>query len=160
MLTGLRHRTIGGSHHENGTVHLRRTSNHIFDVVGMARAIDVSIVTDSRLIFHVRNRNGDATSAFFRRIVNLIKAGKISPALQRQRLGDRSRQRGLPMINVPDCPHVNMGLRPLKYCFGHDDFSFRITKFSNNFTKIKLRNAENFTHLGVSADAADALPKI
>ncbi len=44
VLAGLRHRAVGGGHHQDRAVHLRRAGNHVLDVVGVARAVDVRIV--------------------------------------------------------------------------------------------------------------------
>jgi hypothetical protein len=75
MLTSLRHLTIGGTHDENGTIHLiqvaevssadnaltvksptnlRGTSDHVLDVIGVARAVNVSIVTVIGFVLDMR----------------------------------------------------------------------------------------------------------
>ena len=47
VLARLRHRAVGGTTHQNGAVHLRRTGDHVLHVVGMARAVDVRVVARS-----------------------------------------------------------------------------------------------------------------
>jgi hypothetical protein len=44
VLARLRHRTIGGGDHQDRTVHLRRTGDHVLHVVGVAGAVDVRVV--------------------------------------------------------------------------------------------------------------------
>ena len=44
VFASLRHRTISSRHNQNRAVHLRRTSDHILDIVRMPRTIDVSIM--------------------------------------------------------------------------------------------------------------------
>ena len=44
VLTGLGHRAIGGRHHEDGAVDLGRTGDHVLDVVGVARHVDMGVV--------------------------------------------------------------------------------------------------------------------
>ena len=65
MLFGLRHRAIGGRYHEDSTVHLGGTGDHVLDKVSVTGAVDVSIVTLVRLILNVsdcdRNRFGLVT---------------------------------------------------------------------------------------------------
>jgi len=58
VLGCLRHRAVGGRHHENGAIHLRRTGDHVLDVVGVARAVDVRVVPLLRLVLDVRDRDG------------------------------------------------------------------------------------------------------
>ena len=48
VLTGLGHRAVGGGDHEDRTVHLRRTGDHVLDVVGVAGTVDVRVVAVRR----------------------------------------------------------------------------------------------------------------
>ncbi len=45
MLTGLWHRTVGSRYHKYRAVHLGRTGNHVLNVVGVTRRVDVRVVT-------------------------------------------------------------------------------------------------------------------
>ena len=71
VLAGLRHRAVGGRHHQDRAVHLRRAGDHVLHIVGVAGAVDVGVVTVRRLIFHVGGVDGDAARLFFRRRVDV-----------------------------------------------------------------------------------------
>jgi hypothetical protein len=58
VLASLGHRAVDRTHDENGAVHLRRASDHVLDVVGVARAIDVRVVAILGAVFHVARRDG------------------------------------------------------------------------------------------------------
>ncbi len=62
MFASLRHRTINCGNHQNSSVHLRSTGDHIFHVIRMTWTIHVSIVTVLSFIFHVRGSNGQNLS--------------------------------------------------------------------------------------------------
>ena len=53
VLTSLRHRTISCSNYDDSTVHLSSTGNHVFNVIGVSRTVNVSIVACSCLILYV-----------------------------------------------------------------------------------------------------------
>jgi hypothetical protein len=58
VLARLRHRAVDAAHHEDRAVHLRRARDHVLDVVGVARAIDVRVVPVRRAVFNVRRGDG------------------------------------------------------------------------------------------------------
>ena len=55
MLTRLRHRTIRRRHHQNRPIHLRRTRDHVLDVIRMTRHIHMRVMPIRRLILHMRD---------------------------------------------------------------------------------------------------------
>ncbi|CAB4766737.1 unannotated protein [freshwater metagenome] len=120
MLTRLRHRTISRSHHQNRTINLRSTRDHVLDVVSMTRHINMRIMPILRLVLNMSNRDRDTTSLLLRRLINLIKRSELRQPLIRQRLRNRSRQRRLTMINMTHRPNIHMGLRTLELCLAHD----------------------------------------
>ena len=73
VLAGLRHRAVGGGHHQDRAVHLGRTGDHVLDVVGVTRAVDVRVVTLLGLVLDVRDRDRDTALALFRRLVDLVE---------------------------------------------------------------------------------------
>ena len=120
VLLGLRHRAVGRRDHQNRPVHLRRAGDHVLDVVGVAGAVDVRIVTVRRLVLHVRRGNRDAALPLFRRVVDRIERTKlVLRVVLLQYLGDRRRQRRLAVIDVPDRPHVHVRLRTIKFFLRH-----------------------------------------
>ena len=67
VLAGLRHRAVGGGTDQDGAVHLGGTGDHVLDVVGVARAVNVGVVTVGGFVFDVGGVDGDAAGLFFRR---------------------------------------------------------------------------------------------
>jgi hypothetical protein len=119
VLAGLRHGAVGGGTDQDGAVHLRGAGDHVLDVVGVARAVDVRVVTVLGLVFDVRGVDGDAACLFFRRRVNLVVGFRLAAKLRRQHRRDRRRQGRLAMVYVTNRPHVYVRLRPLKFAFRH-----------------------------------------
>ena len=119
VLAGLRHRAVRRAHHQDRAVHLRRTRDHVLDVVGVAGAVDVRVVTLGRLVLHVRRRDRDAALAFFRRLVDLVERRVRRHALLGQHPRDRRRQRRLAVVDVPDRTDVDVRLFPLEFFLRH-----------------------------------------
>ena len=106
-------------HHQDRAVHLRRAGDHVLDVVGVARAVDVRVVALLRLVLHVRRGDRDAALALFRRLVDLVVRHELRAALRRQHLGDRRRQRRLAVVDVTDRADVHVRLVALELLLGH-----------------------------------------
>ena len=119
VLAGLRHRAVGGGHHQDGAVHLRGAGDHVLHVVGVAGAVDVRVVALLGLVFDVRRRNRDAARLFFRRLVDLVVGGERGAAGLGQHLGDRRRQRRLAVVDVTDRADIAMRLVAQEFLFGH-----------------------------------------
>ena len=120
VLLGLRHRTVGRRNHQNRAVHLRRAGDHVLDVVGVAGAVDVRIVTVRRLVLHVRRRDRDAALALFRSVVDRVeRTERVLRVVLLQYLRDRRRQRRLAVIDVTDRSHVHVRLRTIKLFLRH-----------------------------------------
>ena len=116
----LRHRPIGRRHHQDRPIHLRRPGDHVLDVIGVSRAIDVRVVPVGRLVLHVRHRDGDAPLALFRRVVDRIKGPELHlGVVLRQHLGDRRRQGRLAVIDVTDRPDIHVRLAALELFLRH-----------------------------------------
>jgi len=71
------------------------------------------------LILHMSRCYGNSALLFLGRFVYFIKRNKICHSFQSQVLGNRSRQRCLTMINMPDGTYVYMRFRPFKLLFSH-----------------------------------------
>ena len=55
VLAGLRHRAVGGRDDQDRAVHLGGAGDHVLDVVGVARAVDVGVVPLRGLVLDVRD---------------------------------------------------------------------------------------------------------
>ena len=119
MLSRLWHRTIGSTHNDNSAIHLRRTGDHILNVISVTRTVNMRIMTVFRLILHVSDSDSDTTLFFFRRLINLIKSDRFSKSFFRKNLCDRSCQRCLAMINVTNRSNVQMRFVSDKFLFCH-----------------------------------------
>ena len=119
MLTSLSHGAVGSGDDQDSAVHLGSTGDHVLDIVGMARAVDVSIVTLLGLILNVSGVDGDTTLALFGSLVDGRVIGVLSATLHRQILGDGSGQGSLTMVDVADGTDVYMGLSSLKFLLSH-----------------------------------------
>src|SRR5512143_3426373 len=125
VLPRLRHRPVHRAHHQDRPVHLRRPGDHVLHVVGVPRAVHVRVVPVRRRVLHVARRDRENLGRIpppltLRRLRHLVVAdvGR-APPLVRRHLRQRRRQRRLPVVHVPDRPHVHMRLRPLELCLGH-----------------------------------------
>jgi len=121
VLTRLGHRAVGGGDHEDGAVHLRRTRDHVLDVVGVTRRVDVSVVTLLRLVLDVRDVDRDTALLLLRRLVDLVerREGVQVGVLVVQHLRDGSGQRRLAVVDVTDGPDVDVRLGPLELRLAH-----------------------------------------
>ncbi len=119
VLARLRHRPVRRRDHQDRAIHLRRPGDHVLDVVGMPRTIDMRIMPVGGLVFDMRRGDRDPPRPLLRRLVDLVKRHKCRPALLRQYLGDRRRQCRLAMVDVTDRPDVAMRLGPLKLRLRH-----------------------------------------
>ncbi len=114
VLAGLRHRAVGCVHDQDCAVHLRSTGDHVLHVVGVARAVDVCIVTRVGFVFDVRGRDGDAALTLFGGLVDVCEIDSRT-----QDLGDRRGQRGLAVVDVADGADVDVRLVALKFFLRH-----------------------------------------
>jgi hypothetical protein len=123
VLAGLRHRAVSSGTDEDGAVHLGSTGNHVLDVVGVARAVNVGVVTVGGFVFNVGGVDGDTARLFFRRCVDFVVLLGRATKLGGQHRGDRSRQRGLAMVNVTNRAHVHVRFRTLEFFLSHSSSS-------------------------------------
>ena len=119
MLAGLSHRAVGGGDDQDRAVHLSSAGNHVLDVVSVAGAVDVGVVTLLGLVLDVGDGDGDAALALLGSLVDLVEGLELGQALEGQDLGDGSRRRGLAVVDVTDGTDVYMGLRTIELLLGH-----------------------------------------
>ena len=77
VLARLGHRTVGGGHHEDGSVHLGGAGDHVLDVVGVTRHVDVGVVPVLGLVLDVSNSDCDAALALLRSVVDLVERREL-----------------------------------------------------------------------------------
>ena len=65
VLAGLGHRAVSGRAHQDGAVHLGGTGDHVLDVVGVSRSVNVSVVSCSGFVLIVRKSNRNTSSFLF-----------------------------------------------------------------------------------------------
>jgi len=100
VLTSLGHLTVGGSDHNDSAVHGSGTSDHVLDVIGVTRAVDVGVVPVFGRVLDVGSRDSDTTLALLRSLVNGAIVEEVSKALLSLSLGDSSRESRLAMVDV------------------------------------------------------------
>lgn len=49
------HLSISCSNHNDSTIHIRSTSNHVLDIIGVTGAVDVRVVSVRGLVFDMRS---------------------------------------------------------------------------------------------------------
>ncbi|CAB4830440.1 unannotated protein [freshwater metagenome] len=120
VLTGLRHRAVGGGDDEDCSVDLRSTGDHVLDVVGVSGHVDVRIVTVLGLVLDVRHVDRDAALALFGRLVDVVERGEHGArAAVGEHLRDRRGKRGLAVVDVAHRAHVDVGLVALERLLRH-----------------------------------------
>ena len=119
MLTRLGHRAVCCGDDEDRAVHLCSTRDHVLDIVRMARAVHVCIVTLVRLILNVCRVDRDAALTLLRCLIDVRIVLELRIALLGENLRDRRRQRRLAVVNVTDRADVDMGLAAVKLFLCH-----------------------------------------
>ncbi len=76
VLTGLGHRAVGGRDHQDGAVDLGGAGDHVLDVVGVARHVDVRVVALLGLVLDVGDRDRDAALLLLGRLVDVVELGE------------------------------------------------------------------------------------
>ena len=119
VLARLRHRAVRRGHDEDRAVHLGRARDHVLDVVGVARAIDVRVVALGRLVLLVRDGDRNPALLLFGRVIDLIDADFLRQPLGCKAVHDRRRQRRLPVVDVTGRTDVDVRLLALELLFRH-----------------------------------------
>ena len=119
VLARLRHRAVGRAHHQDRAVHLRRTGDHVLDVVGVPGAVDVRVVPVLGLVLDVGGVDRDAARLLLGRRVDLVVRLGLAAEQLAQHRRDRRRQRRLAVVHVTNGPHVHVRLGPLEFALCH-----------------------------------------
>mgnify|MGYP003693664675 CR=1 FL=1 len=124
VLARLRHRAVDRADHQDGAVHLRGAGDHVLDVVGVARAVDVRVVPVRRRVLDVARRDRQdlgrvATALRLGRLGHFVIRDELRPALVGRHLGQRRGQSGLAVVDVTDGAHVDVRFRTIEFLFCH-----------------------------------------
>ena len=119
MLAGLRHRAVCCGANEDRTVHLSGTRDHVFNIIGMAGAVYVSVVALVGLVFDVSGVDGDAALFFFGSCVDLIVLLCFRVAFLGKDRGDSSSEGGLSVVDVANSANVDVRFRAFELRLGH-----------------------------------------
>ena len=84
VLAGLGHRPVGRGDDEDRAVHLGGAGDHVLDVVGVARAVDVGVVAGVGLVLDVGDRDRDPALPLLGRVVDRVEGAVLGVALQRR----------------------------------------------------------------------------
>jgi hypothetical protein len=96
------------------TVHLGGAGDHVLDVVGVTRAVDMGIVPVVGLVLDVRGRDRDPALFLLGRVVDLLEAFLLGLTLAGERFRDRCSERRLAVVDVTDGADVHMRLIALE----------------------------------------------
>jgi hypothetical protein len=119
VLARLRHRAVVRRHDEDRAVHLGGAGDHVLDVVGVTRTVDVRVVARLGLVLDVPDVDRDPPRLLLRRVVDVLERHGSRLALGREDLRDRRRQRRLPVVDVSDRADVQVRLVPHKRFLRH-----------------------------------------
>ena len=120
VLTGLGHGAVGRRDHQDGAVDLGRAGDHVLDVVGVARHVDVRVVALVRLVLDVRDGDRDAALLLLGRLVDVVELGERGVGVAfGQHPRDGGRERRLAMVDVTHGPDVHVWLGALELLLGH-----------------------------------------
>ena len=121
MLLGLGHDAVGGGDDEDRTVHLGGAGDHVLDEVGVARAVDVGVVTVDGLVLDVRGGDGHGLGG----VTDGTTLGDfgvrlgLSEAFTGLDGHDGGGGGRLAMVDVTDGADVDVRLGAVELLFGH-----------------------------------------
>ncbi|MNG32507.1 hypothetical protein D3C84_1185350 [compost metagenome] len=87
----------------------------------MTWAVNVSVVTDQRVVFNVRGVDGDTTSLFFWSAVDLVESNNSRTENFGADASQSSSQRGFTVVDVTDGANVDVREGTVKFFFSHDN---------------------------------------
>ena len=111
--------TVVSSNNDDSSVHLSSTCDHVLDVVSVARAVDVCIVSVVRLILDVSGVDGDSSGLLLWSVVDLVVAQKLVTELSCAIHCNCGCKSCFTVVNVTDGTNVYVWLGSLKLFFSH-----------------------------------------
>src|SRR3989338_8287784 len=103
MFAGLRHWAVWCGHNQDGGVHLGGAGDHVLNVVGVTRTIDMSVMTLVGLVLDVISRDSNTALFLFWGVIDLINGPFLGLARLREHVGDRGSQGSFTMIDEVNC---------------------------------------------------------
>jgi hypothetical protein len=119
VLARLGHRAIRRRDHQDRAVHLGSAGDHVLDVVGVTRAVDVGVVPTVGLVLDVRGGDRDPAFLLLGRVVDLREAAGFRASVLSQDRRDGSGQRRLAVVDVTDGADVYVRLAALELLLRH-----------------------------------------
>lgn len=108
MFPGLGHGPIRGAAHEDGSVHLSGTRDHVLHVVGVPGAIDVGIVARICLVLDVGGGDGDPTGLLLGGLVDGVVGTVLGLPFLSKDFGDGRRQSRLAVVDVANSTNIDV----------------------------------------------------
>ena len=120
MLLSLCHNTVSSSNNKDSTIHLCSTGDHVLNVVSMAGAVNVCIVSLVCLILNVSGRDGDTSLSLLGSLIDVLEiCSRVTCNSLGKHLCDRRCQSCFTMVNVTNGTNITMGFVSLKFSFSH-----------------------------------------
>ena len=129
MLAGLGHGAVSRRYNQDSTVHLRSAGDHVLNIVGVAGAVNVSIVTLVGLILNVSGVDRDSACLLFGGLIDLVVTHSFRVAQLGQNHRDSSGRGRLAVVNVTDSTNVYVRLIALKLCLRHGCFLLNMSPY-------------------------------
>ena len=115
VFTSLGHRAVRRGNDQNSSVHLGGAGDHILDIVGVTRTVNVSVMTFIRFVLNMISSNGNTSLLLFGGIINLVNSPFFGFALLGEHVGDRGRQSCFTVVNVTDGANIDMKFISFKF---------------------------------------------
>src|SRR5690554_738752 len=120
VLTSLRHGAVSCGANQDSAVHLGRPGDHVLNIIRVARAVYVCVVTGRRIVLNVRGRDGDTTRTLFRCVIDLIESTALTSTPSFVTYTSQGGwQSGVTMVNVTNGAHVYVRLVTFNVWFSH-----------------------------------------
>jgi len=120
VLTGLLERAVGTCNDQDSAVHLGSTGDHVLNIVSVAGAVNVSIVTLCSLILNVTGVDCDTSCLLFGRVIDLVICHEFDLIVaEREILCNGSGQSGFTVVDVTDGTNVYVGFGAFKCGLSH-----------------------------------------
>ena len=100
MLTGLGHGSVGSGDDKDTSVHSGGSSNHVFDVISVTWAVNMTVMTGLGRVLDGGGVDGDTTSLLLWSLVNVVVVLEGRVVLFREILGNSGGKGGFAVIDM------------------------------------------------------------